>query len=109
MSTKTYRLYVVRPEDIPEAERFYLITAKWSLLYTENEPPKQHREIREIGKLPALAMEWLKSTIEQMREEYLKANEQEILERGKAFTERFEAELKAEKEKLEQERVTPNV
>ena len=100
---KQYHLYVVMPEDIAETERFYLITAKWSLLYTDKKPPKQHREVTDIANLPALATEWLKSTIEQIREEFLKENEQEILRRGKAFTERFEAELKAEKEKLEQE------
>lgn len=100
---RKYHLYVVKPEDISQKERFFLITAKWSLLYTNAKPPKMHREVSDLKELPALASEWIKTTIDTIREEYLKENEQEILKCGKAFTERFELELKAEKEKLEKE------
>lgn len=103
---KQYHLYVVRPEDIPEGEPFFLITAKYSLLYTANRPPKRSREISDLAQLPALAMEWLKTSIDQIRAEYLAENEREILRRGKEFTERFAAELAAEREKLEKKEGT---
>ena len=101
--SKEYGVYVVRPEDIPQNEKYYLITPKWSLLYTNAKPPKTHRKITDDKTLHAQATEWLQAPIEQIREEYLKEHEQEVLRNGKAFTERFEAELKAEKEKLQQE------
>ncbi len=100
---KKYHLYVVKPDDIPQKEKYFLITRKWCLLYTNSTPPKTHREITDLKNLPALATEWIQATIDQIRENYLKENEDEILRHGKAFADRFEAELKAEKEKLEQE------
>lgn len=99
---RKYGLYVVRPEDIGDKEKYYLITPTWALLYTNRKPPEKNREVTNITMLPEIAMTWLKGTIDQIRLEYLRDNEEAILERGKAFTERFEAELKAEKEKLEQ-------
>ena len=101
MSEKKFRLYLVRPEDIPAREQFYLITPKYCLLYTQNAPPKKNREIVEIGRLPALASEWLKTTIDQIRERYLTDNEREILRRGKEFAERFREELEKERNGLE--------
>ena len=103
------KLFLVRPEDIGENEKYFLITGTYCLLYTDNKPPKSHREIKDLKLLPALAMEWLNQTIDQMRTEYLRDNAQEILKRGKAFTERFEEELKAEKEKLEQEQTNGEI
>ena len=41
-----------------------------------------------------------------MRARYLEENEREILRRGKEFTERFEAELKIEREKLKEKEGT---
>lgn len=106
MAKKLYHLYVVKPGDIPENERFYLITSKYCLLYTDRRPPKRNREIQDLSTLPELARNWIGSTIDQIREEYLREHEREILEKGKAFTERFEAELKAEREKLGAKEVT---
>ena len=100
---KKYHLYVVRPEDIPEKEKYFLITAKWCLLYTNRKPPKKNREVKDVNQLPSLAIEWLTATIDQIREEYLKANANDILRRGKEFTQIFENELKAEQEKIEAE------
>ena len=102
---KRYGLYLARPEDIGETERFFLITPKWSLLYTDSEPPEPSREITELDALPAMAREWLNETIEQLRAEHLAAHQEEILRRGREFARRFEAELKAEREKLAAERV----
>ena len=97
-----YHLYLVKPGDIPKKEKYYLITSKYCLLYTDRKPPKTHKEVKDLNMLPDLAMEWLNTTINEMREEYLRDNEAEVLARGKEFTERFEQELKAEQEKLQE-------
>lgn len=98
--TKKYHLYVVRPEDIASAEKYYLITSKWSLLYTSHKPPEKSREVTDLSMLPSLAVDWLNATINQIREEYLRNNEEEVLRRGKAFNDAFAAELAIEKKKL---------
>ncbi len=101
MSRKRFGLYLVRPEDIGAKEKYFLITPEWTLLYTDNKPPEPNREVTDLKTmLPDFAVTWLNDTIQQMREEYLRQNAEEILRQGKAFTERFEAELKAEMEKL---------
>lgn len=104
MAKRRYGLYIVRPEDIGEKERYFLITPEWTLLYTNRKPPERHKEITDLSQLPSLAMEWLNATIEQMRAEYLEGNAREILQRGKVFNERFAEELQAEQEKLKGEK-----
>lgn len=103
---RNYGLYIVCPEDIKETERYYLITPKWTLLYTNRKPPERNKPVTDMSKLPDLAVEWLKATIDQMRAEYMRDNAQEILRRGKAFNDRFAEELEAEREKLAKERQT---
>lgn len=98
---KKWRLYLVQPESIGEKERYFLITRGWSLLYTCRKAPEGSREITNLKKLPAVAVEWLSSTIDQVREEYLRENANEILRRGKQFNERFEEELEIERKKFE--------
>lgn len=98
-----YGLYVVHPEDIGEKEKYYLITPTWALLYTNRKPPERNRKVTQLSMLPDLAVTWLNKTIDEIRADYLRANEKELLQQGKAFTERFESELRAEKEKLERE------
>lgn len=100
---KKYGLYVVHPEDIGDKEQYYLITPTWSLLYTNRKPPERSRKVTQLSMLPDLAVAWLNKTIDQIRTDYLRANEKAILQQGKAFTERFVSELQAEKEKLERE------
>lgn len=103
MARKTYSLYVVRPEDISEKERYFLITPDWTLLYTDKKPPERNIKVTDLSKLPTLAVDWLNSTIEKMRAEYLADNAKEILQRGKAFNDRFAEELKAERKNMEKE------
>ena len=100
---KDYRLYLVKPEDIAEDEKHYLITATWSLLYTDNEPPKQSREITDISILPGTAIRWLNETVMELRRAYLEENKNEILQFAKSFHEVFEQELQAERRKIEAE------
>lgn len=106
MAKKLYHLYEVKPEDVPEEEPYYIITTKRTLLYTNRKAPEQSRKISDLSSLSELEKSWLNDTINQMRLKHLRQNEREILRRGKKFAECFEAELRAEKEKLEQERVT---
>lgn len=97
---RTYQLYVVRPDDIGPKERFFMITADWTLLYTNRKPPEKNRKVTDLKTLPASAVAWLNGCIEQLRSEHLRSHEREILTKGKVFHDRFEAELEAEKEKL---------
>ena len=99
-----YHLYVVKPEDIGAKERYFFITPRWTLLYTNRKPPARHREVTDLSALPKSAVGWLKETIEEMRAEYLRDHEAELLRRGKAFTERFAEELQAERTKLAEAR-----
>lgn len=104
MASKKYGLYVVRPEDIGEKERYFLITPDWTLLYTDKKPPERNVKVTDLSKLPTLALDWLNATIEKMRGAYLADNAKEILRRGKAFNERFAEELQAEREIMEKEK-----
>ncbi len=100
MSTKMtrYGLYVVMPEDIGEEEHF-LITPGYCLLYTKNEPPKKHEEVKNLQILPALAKQWLTDTIDEIRLRYLEQNQAQVLLRAKNFNEIFEKELQAERDR----------
>ena len=101
-----YRLFVAKIENVGAKERFFLWTGgKYCFVYTDGRKPKSGREVTDLAVLPALARQWLGECINTIREEFLRDHETEILRRGKAFNERFEAELKIEREKLEQERV----
>lgn len=100
MSDNEYGLYVVRPDDIGPDEKYFLITAKWTLLYTKNDPPKQHKKVESLSKLPELAVEWLRETIREIQLEYLLENKGNILQFAKKFNERFEEELLREREAM---------
>lgn len=102
---KPYHLYVVLPSDIAESEKRYLITPDWCLLYTQNDPPARHEEVTDMAKLPSIAREWLDSTIEEIRKEYLVKHREQMLRRAGEFTKRFAAELAVEKELAEKEAV----
>lgn len=94
---ETYGLYLVKPEDIGPDETHFLITATWSLLYTKNAPPQEHREITDLKALPGTALRWLNETITEIRRAYLEENRQEILAFAKSFNEVFEKELAEER------------
>lgn len=94
---ESYGLYLVKPEDIGPDEKYYLITAQWSLLYTNQEPPKASREITDLKVLPGTALRWLNETITEIRREYLEENRKEILAFAKSFNEVFEQELREER------------
>ena len=98
-----YGLYVVKPEDIGSKERHYLITPTYCLLYTSNEPPKLHSEIKDIALLPATAKAWLEECIAVVRTEYMAAKREEIKEKAKFFFDAFQKELEKEKLGLETE------
>lgn len=91
-----FSLYLVDPASIGPKERFYLITANYSLLYTNRRPPKGARRVDSLKNLPELAKTWLNNCVEQLRTEHLAANEAEILRRGREFNRAFESELAAE-------------
>ena len=67
-STDKYGLYVVRPEDIGENEKYYLITATYCLLYTKKKP-KDGFPVKNLTALPSLAKQWLNGAIESLRQE----------------------------------------
>lgn len=69
-----YRLYVLLPQNIPEDAEFYLITAKYCLLYTEKEAPAGAREVKRVHELPGLAKQWLGSCIDEIRTRALVQN-----------------------------------
>lgn len=98
MSDGKYGLYVVRPKDIGEEERHFLITAEYCLLYTKNAPPQKSVEISDLSMLPETAKQWLNGAIDDVRREYLANNQNEILKRAKTFNERFAEELLAMRE-----------
>lgn len=99
MSLK-FSLYLVGPASIGPKERFYLITANYSLLYTNRRPPKGARRVDRLKNLPELAKTWLNGCIEQLRAEHLASKEAEILRRGREFNRAFESELAAEQAAL---------
>lgn len=93
-----FHLYLVLPQNIPEGERFYLVTAKYCLLYTQGEAPKGAKEITKISSLPHLAKEWLAGCIDRLREAALEEQKDRLLsETGPAFYRALEEALKAEK------------
>lgn len=98
--SKKYHLYVVRPQDISQVERNYLITPDYSLLYTQNEPPKKSEEVTDLSILPPSAMDWLKERIDVIRIEYMRAHSEEAQEYAGNFIERFQQELERENERL---------
>lgn len=93
-----FHLYLVLPQNIPEGEKFFLVTAKYCLLYTQGEAPKGAKEIKKISTLPRLAKEWLAGCIDQIREKALEEQKDQLLNvTGPAFYAAFEEALKAEK------------
>lgn len=93
-----FHLYLVLPQNIPEGEKFFLMTAKYCLLYTQREAPKGAKEIKKISTLPRLAKEWLAGCIDQIREKALEEQKDQLLNvTGPAFYAAFEEALKAEK------------
>lgn len=98
-STDRYGLYVIRPEDIGEGEKYYLITATYCLLYTKKKP-KNGIAVKDIPSLPSLAKQWLGSAIESVRQEYLASHQQELLAKGKNFSDALKRELEAERVRI---------
>lgn len=95
-----YRLFLVAPDDIPGDEPYYLITAKYSLLYTQNEPPERNREITEVSNLPQTVKDWLAGCIDELRSKALEQQRDELLsERGPAFMEALKNALDAERDR----------
>lgn len=93
-----FHLYLVLPQNIPEGEKFFLVTAKYCLLYTQGEAPKGAKEITKISTLPRLAKEWLAGCIDQIREKALEEQKDQLLNvAGPAFYAAFEEALKAER------------
>ena len=93
-----FHLYLVLPQNIPEGEKFFLVTAKYCLLYTQGEAPKGAKEIKKISTLPRLAKEWLAGCIDQIREKALEEEKDQLLNvTGPAFYAAFEEALKAER------------
>ena len=98
--SEQYRLFVVRPQDISQTERNYLITPDYSLLYTQNAPPKKSEEVTNLSILPPTALEWLKERVTAIQAEYLRTHKKEALERAGDFVSLFQAELERENERL---------
>lgn len=95
-----YRLFLVAPDDIPGDEPYYLITAKYSLIYTQNEPPERNKEITKIADLPQTVKDWLSVCIDELRSKALEQQRDELLsERGPAFMEALKNALDAERSK----------
>ena len=95
-----FRLFLVAPDDIPGDEPYYLITAKYSLLYTQNDPPKRNKEITKIADLPQTVKDWLAGCIDELRGKALEQQRDELLsERGPAFIEALKTALDAERDK----------
>ena len=100
----TYRLFLVAPDEIPENEPHYLITAKYSLLYTENEPPKRNKEITDIPALPQTVKDWLAECIDEIRSAALAQQREALLaEQGPAFISALKTALDGERERLNRE------
>ena len=104
-STDKYGLYVVRPEDIGENEKYYLITATYCLLYTKKKP-KDGFPVKNLTALPSLAKQWLNGAIESLRQEYLTENQQQLLAKGKAFSDALRQELEAERIRIKESEMT---
>lgn len=98
-----YRLFVVLPENIPEGEKYYLVTADYCLLYTAaEEVPEGAREYTKIPALPALAKEWLAECIDDLRKKALAQQKQTLLtETAPAFYSALQAALESERKALE--------
>lgn len=98
-----YKLFVILPQNIPEGEEYYLVTAKYCLLYTNAEKtPQGAIEVTKIHTLPALAKEWLAECIEDLRKKALARQGQTLLkETAPAFYSALQAALENEKKALE--------
>lgn len=97
-----YRLFVVLPENIPEGEKYYLVTADYCLLYTAaEEAPKGAKEFTKIPALPALAKEWLAECIDDLRKKALAEQKEALLnETAPAFYAALRDALEAENKRL---------
>ena len=84
-SGKKFGLYVVRPQDIGEEETRYLITPGYSLLYTQNDPPKDSIPVKDMALLTKTAVNWLREQVNDIRREYLKENEKAVLAELSAY------------------------
>ena len=98
-----YRLFVILPQNIPEGEEYFLVTASYCLLYTNaEETPKGAKEVAKISTLPALAKEWLAECIDDIRKKALVQQKQTLLtETAPAFYSALQAALESEKKALE--------
>jgi len=103
-----YRLFIVLPKNIPEGEKYYLITAQYCLLYTDAEKaPEGAREYTKIHKLPALAKEWLAECIDDVRKRALAEQKESLLmETAPAFYAALRDALEAESMKLKKDKET---
>ena len=79
-SGKKFGLYVVRPQDIGEEETRYLITPGYSLLYTQNDPPKDSIPVKDMALLTKTAVNWLREQVNDIRREYLREREKDLLQ-----------------------------
>lgn len=98
-----YRLFVILPQNIPDGEEYFLVTASYCLLYTNAEQtPTGAKEVTKIHTLPALAKEWLAECIDDIRKKALAQQKQTLLtETAPAFYTALHAALESEKKALE--------
>lgn len=103
-----YRLYIILPQNIPEGEKYYLITAQYCLLYTNAETvPDGAVEYTKINKLPELAKEWLAECIDNVRKRALAEQKESLLtETAPAFYAALRDALEAESMKLKKDKET---
>lgn len=106
---KQYRLFVLPPDTesikVAESERFYRLTPRYALVYTQNEPKMKHAEITksEAGRLSDGDMRWFRDCLLAIFAEAALEHEKSIAAEMNAKLDRLEAALKAEKEKQEKE------
>lgn len=98
---RPFHLYAVELEDISVEERYFLATPDYCLLYTQNDPPQNHKEVEHIKALPRLAIEWLDEQIQRIQTDYLLEHDADVAIQAENFMKRFEAELEKEKAALE--------
>lgn len=101
-----YHLYAMRPQDIPDAERFFLITPDYAYLYTQNSAPVNSTEVTDLGILQPLALEWLREQVAIVRTEYIRKHSAEVLQQAEDFTSTFKQELAKEQQKLKRKKKT---
>lgn len=105
MSEKKYGLYMVLPQDIGAEETHFLITPKYTLLYTCHTPPGRHKKLDHVKKLPPLAKQWLNDTIGEIQKAYMEKHQKDLLQYAKSFHEHFSQELQKERQQIEAEDV----